>query len=72
MDFSLASFIAGLLGGGILLFYIQHRYPGMLPSSQEGRLLSQIDTLESRLNKKDELIRKAVLASKEGQNNETD
>ena len=72
MDFSLSSFISGVLGGGVLLVYIQHRFPRLLPNIREEKLLSQIEVLEERLEKKDLLICKAIKATEKGNCNESE
>ena len=70
MDFSMASFVAGIFGGVILLLYVQSRFPGLLPNSNEEKMIEKISHLEDRLDKKDELIRKAIKSTSEGEHGE--
>ncbi len=66
----MASFLAGLIGGGAFIVFIQNRFPGFLPSAHESKLIEKIEMLENRINKKDELIKRAVRSVDRGERNE--
>lgn len=56
-------FIAGLAVGLLLAISIRYIFPGLLRDNEIRHLKNIISELEDRLEKKDELIRKAIKAS---------